>query len=114
MKATYVNAKGARAAARKAGCTNAVVTEVDGRYSWAPKPAMTTRSAVSRIEQNGVKRPKAGGLCAAVWDYLDAHNEGATAKNIRVVAEQNGWNLNNAQIEFYQWRKFNGISGRSQ
>ena len=23
-----------------------------------------------------------------------------------------GWNPNNASIEYYQWRKYNGISGR--
>lgn len=33
-------------------------------------------------------------------------------KDLQPVAEEKGWNLNNAQIELYQWRKFNGISGR--
>jgi hypothetical protein len=28
------------------------------------------------------------------------------------MAAANGWNPNNASIEFYQWRKFNGITGR--
>ena len=27
-------------------------------------------------------------------------------------AATKGWNANNASIEYYQWRKFNGITGR--
>lgn len=30
-----------------------------------------------------------------------------------MVAEKE-WNENNALIELYQWRKFNGITGRQQ
>ena len=70
----------------------------------------------NRPEQNGVKRPSAGGLCRAVWDACWAHQEitgtPPTAKEVKAIAETNGWNLNNASIEYYQWRKFNGITGR--
>jgi len=70
----------------------------------------------NRPEQNGVKRPSAGGLCRAVWDALDDLREktGATptAVDVKALAEANNWNRNNAMIEFYQWRKFNGIFGR--
>ena len=62
-----------------------------------------------REERNGVKRPKGGGKCAAVWTYLDA-NPTSTAKEIREVAAAKGWNINNAQIELSQWRKFMGIA----
>jgi hypothetical protein len=68
-----------------------------------------------RPEQNGVKRPSAGGRCRAVWDACDemvAAGDTPTASDIRAIAEANGWNANNASIEFYQWRKFNGITGR--
>ena len=68
-----------------------------------------------REERNGVKRPSAGGACRAVWDALDAMvaaGEQPTSKDVRALAEQNEWNANNASIEFYQWRKFNGIRGR--
>lgn len=71
-----------------------------------------------RPEQNGIKRPSAGGLCRAVWDACDHHREltskVATSVNIRELALKNNWNKNNAMIEFYQWRKFNGISGRAK
>ena len=85
----------------------------------APKEAPKTTDLIiekDRPEQNGVKRPSAGGLCRAVWDACWAHQETTglppTAKEVKALAEANGWNPNNASIEYYQWRKFNGISGR--
>ena len=85
----------------------------------APKAEPKTTGLIiekNRPEQNGVKRPSAGGLCRAVWDACWAHQEitgtPPTAKEVKAIAETNGWNTNNASIEYYQWRKFNGISGR--
>lgn len=85
----------------------------------APAAAKRTSSGLKiekdREEKNGVKRPSVGGMCRAVWDALDAAvAEGKTpsAKDVKALAEANGWNVNNASIEFYQWRKFNGIRGR--
>lgn len=70
-----------------------------------------------RPEQNGVKRPSIGGRCRAVWDALDAYlaetGDQPTAKVVRDLAADEGWNPNNASIEFYQWRKFHGIKGRA-
>ncbi|EJC63248.1 hypothetical protein QWA_06555 [Alcaligenes faecalis subsp. faecalis NCIB 8687] len=63
-----------------------------------------------REEQNGVKRPGPG-KCLEVWEWLD-ENGNCMPKDLQPVAEAKGWNLNNAQIELYQWRKFNGIAGR--
>lgn len=73
------------------------------------KPKKEAAPKVERIEQNGVKRPKDGGLCAAVWAWLDAHPE-ATIKDAKAAATDHGWNENNVACEFYAWRKFNGIS----
>ncbi len=72
-----------------------------------------------RPEQNGIKRPSAGGLCRAVWDHCDHLRElnggvVPTAKQIKESAPDKGWNPTNAMIEFYQWRKFNGIVGRAK
>lgn len=69
-----------------------------------------------RPEQNGIKRPSAGGACAAVWDFCDsvmAKGAAPTAKEVKAWAAEGGTNPNNAVIEFYQWRKFNGIVGRA-
>lgn len=78
----------------------------------APK-AKESAPRVEQEERNGVKRPKAGGLCAAVWDWLDA-NSGATVKDAKAVAAERGWNTNNVTCEFYRWRRFNGITGRAK
>lgn len=85
----------------------------------APKAEPKTTGLIiekNRPEQNGVKRPSAGGLCRAVWDACWAHQAATgtppTAKEVKAIAETNGWNTNNASIEYYQWRKFNGITGR--
>ena len=71
-----------------------------------------------RPEQNGVKRPSAGGMCRAVWDYCDAtrtpDGTAPTVKQVKEYAVTQGWNENNASIEYYQWRKFNGITGRAK
>lgn len=73
-----------------------------------------------REERNGVKRPSAGGKCRAVWDALDAlqaeleEGEKVTSAMVKDLANDEGWNPNNASIEFYQWRKFNGISKGSK
>lgn len=68
-----------------------------------------------REERNGIKRPSVGGTCRAIWDAMDelvAQGETPTAKIVRSMATEYNWNENNASIEFYQWRKFNGIRGR--
>lgn len=68
----------------------------------------------NRPEQNGVKQPSIGGKCRAIWDALDAHalstGDDPTAKDVKALAATHGWNPNNASIEYYQWRKFNGVS----
>ena len=85
----------------------------------APKAEPKTTGLIiekNRPEQNSVKRPSAGGLCRAVWDACWEHQAATgnapTAKEVKAIAETNGWNPNNASIEYYQWRKFNGITGR--
>ena len=76
------------------------------------KPKKEPAPKVERVEQNGVKRPGPG-KCLEVWEYLDQHGN-MKPKDLQPVAEAKGWNLNNAQIELYQWRKFNGINGRTK
>lgn len=69
-----------------------------------------------REERNGVKRPSAGGMCRAVWDWCDAHvvdNTIPAAKQVKEAAAQFAWNANNASIEYYNWRKFMGVRARS-
>lgn len=79
-----------------------------------PTPAAATAPVVSeRVERNGVKRPRAGGLCAAVWEALDQmHAAGVVpaTKDVRDLATAKGWNQNNAVAELSAWRKWMGLS----
>lgn len=91
---------------------------------WGPRikrtPKVETGTGLKiekdREERNGVKRPSIGGMCRAVWDACDAYvtSNGNTpgAKDIKALADEKGWNKNNASIEYYNWRKFMGIRGR--
>lgn len=71
-----------------------------------------------RMEQNGIKRPSMGGLCRAIWDELDLYRDVngtiPSSKEVKAMAERHLWNRNNASIEFYQWRRFHGITGRAK
>jgi len=64
-----------------------------------------------RPEQNGVKRPSAGGKCRGIWDMLDAIGVDATAKQAR-EAGADKFDKTTIMVQFYRWRKFNGIEGR--
>jgi len=119
LSKTYSSKSGARKAAKRAGVENEriEIIELGGRFTWKVIEPVTTvedkpaPAKTERVKQNGVTRPKAGGLCAAVWDWLDKH-PGATAKQVREAAPEQDWNVNNAVCELYQWRKHNGITGR--
>lgn len=129
---TYTKRENAKRAALAAGVPDELVEitvhkSAEGvRFGWkameAPAPAaaeavVTTGKPkkepapkVVRIEQNGVKRPGPG-KCLEVWEYLDQHGN-MTPKDLKPVAAEKGWNENNALIEMYGWRRFNGITGR--
>lgn len=136
LEAHYADAKGAEEAAPEAVVTKeAPVSAPSGLAKMvqqmmganqkkeeersAPAAAKRTSSGLkiekAREERNGIKKPSVGGQCRAVWDALDdmvAAGTQPTAKQVKALAEERGWNPNNASIEFYQWRKFNGIRGR--
>lgn len=100
------------------GCNGHFGQPVEYPAPAAPAPKGTgIKIEKGREERNGIKRPSAGGKCRAVWDALDEYVElegtQPDAKVVKAWALENGWNPNNASIEFYQWRKFNGITGRA-
>jgi hypothetical protein len=65
-----------------------------------------------REERNGVKRPSEGTVCGNVWAEFDKNPE-IKAGELADLADANGWNRTNVSCEFYAWRKFMGIKGRS-
>ncbi len=119
-------AKDAAASAAQGAANTPAATATESKPVAAPaaahvvttsKPKQAAAPKVPRQERNGVKRPRAGGACAAVWDFCDhvARTEGAsevTSKVVKQAAADKGWNENNALIEMYGWRRFNGITGR--
>lgn len=106
------------------GCGHGFGEAVQPSVKPASKPDAHTGTGLKiekvREERNGVKRPSIGGKCRAVWDALDElqaeleAGEVVTSKMVKDLATDEGWNANNASIEFYQWRKFNGVTGRSK
>lgn len=72
------------------------------------KAPAAAKTASTREERNGVRRPRPGGKCWQVWNHLDQHGN-MEAKDLRAVAEAKGWNVNNCLIELSQWRKFSGV-----
>jgi len=128
---TYTRRENARRAGVKAGVPaqriKITVHKRNGevRFGWREMPeeaaagrvqlqatAATTPGASSteaaptppRSDCSTPKRPRAGGKCAAVWDYLDGHPM-TTAAELREVATAQGWNVNNATCELYAWRR---------
>lgn len=79
----------------------------------APAAPEAPKASKARSEvRNGVRRPIKG-KCADVWSTLDDIKKQGFEVDIHVVREvaaQKGWNLNNATIEFYGWRKFHAVT----
>lgn len=82
----------------------------------AATPSTSAKPFVAREERNGALRPAKAGKCLDVWLALDdiyKMGEGRipTIKDVRELSLAKDWNLTNASVEFYQWRKFNYLNG---
>lgn len=67
------------------------------------------------VVQNGVTRPRAGGLCAAVWELtenLAIGGELPEIAKVKAAAADKGLNPTNVSIEYYRCRQFHGVRGR--
>ena len=81
----------------------------------APKAEVAKPKRPPAVVQNGVQRPRAGGLCAAVWEITEKLAEGDTLPPIATVkaaAAEAGLNPTNVSIEYYRCRQFHGVRGR--
>lgn len=79
----------------------------------ATPPAKAAKPAA--VVQNGVQRPRAGGLCAAVWEITENLANGGqlpTIGAVKVAAAEAGLNPTNVSIEYYRCRQFHGVRGR--
>jgi len=91
----------------------AIVHAVHAEYPPRKLPA-ARRRATAKPEE--IRRPKEGGRCDAVWRELDKIRQKRHAtpalQDILRVGQKKRWNPNNTRVEYYNWRKANGISGR--
>jgi hypothetical protein len=82
----------------------------------AKEEKAAAKEAAKMPEQNGIRRPKPGGKCAAVWEICDALSyelqQAVSVKPVIEAAEAAGLNPNMARSNYAVWRKFNGIVGR--
>lgn len=66
--------------------------------------------------QNGIKAPMRAGKCMAVWQACEelykATGKVPTLKEVVACEAMQGANTTNTQIEFYRWRKFNGLNAK--
>ena len=66
--------------------------------------------------KNGIKAPMRAGKCMHVWQVCQAIYEQTgkvpTLKELNAHEAMQGTNLANNQIEFYRWRKYNGLNAK--
>lgn len=77
------------------------------------KAAEKAAKAVKMPEQNGIRQPRAGGLCAKVWDIAsDLRAKGGdvtpTMSAVLDVVKAQGMSEGNARTEYARWRTFHG------
>ncbi len=112
--------KGAPAPAQKTpraakGATQAAPTATPAPVQTEAAPAKAKRPPA--VVQNGVQRPKAGGLCAAVWELTEAgmkDGELPSIASVKAAATEQGLNPTNVSIEYYRCRQFHGVRGRQK
>lgn len=66
--------------------------------------------------KNGIKAPLRAGKCKHVWEVCEAIYKATgkvpTLKELNAHEAMQGTNLTNNQIEFYRWRKYNGLNAK--
>jgi hypothetical protein len=66
--------------------------------------------------QNGIKAPMRAGKCKHVWEVCEAIYKSTgkvpTLKELNAHEAMQGTNQTNNQIEFYRWRKYNGLNAK--
>ncbi len=104
-------------ATRNKGAAAPATTPATVTQAPAPKaeaaPAKAKRPPA--IVQNCVTRPRAGGLCAAVWEITEKladKGELPSIGAVKVAAAEAGLNPTNVSIEYYRCRQFHGVRGR--
>lgn len=84
-----------------------------------PAPVEVTPAKPQKAEpviKNGIKAPMRAGKCKLVWEVCEAIYKATgkvpTLKEVMAHEALAGANATNTQIEFYRWRKFEGLNGK--
>ncbi len=114
-KAAATTAEKAKKEAEKAEAK--VKKEAEAKAKADAKAAATAAKETNKMpEQNGVRRPKAGGACGEVWalaDTLSAQlGQPVPIANLSAAASAKGINDSTIRTQYALWRKFHGITGR--
>ena len=117
--------KGAPAPAQKTPRAAKGATQAAPEATPAPVTAEAKETPKAKrppaVVQNGVTRPRSGGLCAAVWEITESlmsHNTATgdadlpSIKEVKAAAAEQGLNPTNVSIEYYRCRQFHGVRGR--
>lgn len=112
MKAT---AQASKAATVKAATSKSTKAKGEAQVENTSTPATPAQAPASPFiaEQHGVVPPKREGKCMGVWRAAQALLEAGdmpTCKDVQAALPED--NATNVQIEYYRWRKWNGIRGR--
>ena len=81
------------------------------------QPAKPAKPAKQEAKvQNGIKAPMRAGKCRHVWEVCEAMYKATgkvpTLQELNAHEDMQGTNTTNNQIEFYRWRKYNGLNSK--
>ncbi|MFG1371717.1 hypothetical protein V5F32_06060 [Xanthobacter oligotrophicus] len=89
-----------------------VTTTAKPKADASREAQLKAATGLVRREQNGVKEPAAGGLCAAAWQACDKAmaDLGRTPTSGEAAASKHaaGLNATNVKVEYSYWRRFHG------
>ncbi|MDI4656567.1 hypothetical protein [Xanthobacter autotrophicus] len=110
--ASETPAQAAPKAAAKAVAKGATAPIAKPKADASREAQLKAATGLVRREQNGVKEPAAGGLCAAAWQACDKAmadlGRTPTVKEVLAGKHIAGLNETNVRVEYYPWRKFHG------
>lgn len=102
----------APAKAQAPAAKDATAPTVKPKADASREAQLKATTGLIRREQNGVKEPSAGGLCAKAWAACDATmadlGRTPTLKEVLAGKHVAGLNETNVRVEYYPWRRFHG------
>lgn len=79
-------------------------------------PAPVEQPVNEPVIKNGIKAPMRAGKCKHVWEVCEvmykATGKVPTLQELNAHEAMQGTNTTNNQIEFYRWRKYNGLNAK--